>query len=318
MRITAIWVYLFVCLGYTQSSPITIQLSGDYPISGVIGIDLNIMAKKVSSDETTVPTTEKYDPDVCGITAASRIIGGKEVDPHQYPWTAAILVKGKRGVWCGASVLKRQYVLTAAHCLIKNQTFRFEKCQAKIRLGAHLVNAEKDPEQESRDFEVDEWKPHKGYDYYTKENDIALIKLKTPIVYGDSIRPICLPEKGEQVEPDQPITAVGWGTTTWGSNTTNNSEELLGVDLETWSFEKCRDAFPEGKITESMFCAFNRGKDTCSGDSGGPAMMRAKSKQWNIVGVTSWGFGCAQRYPGVYARVSNYIDWIEKSMENLN
>ncbi len=52
--------------------------------------------------------------------------------------------------------------------------------------------------------------------------------------------------------------------------------------------------------------------DTCQGDSGGPLMMFTSSKQWVLVGLTSFGDGCAQpAYSGVYTRVAAYESWIK-------
>ncbi|CAF4505772.1 unnamed protein product, partial [Rotaria sp. Silwood2] len=62
-----------------------------------------------------------------------------------------------------------------------------------------------------------------------------------------------------------------------------------------------------------QFCAgvSGGGKDTCQGDSGGPLMMFTTSNQWVLVGVTSYGIGCARAaYAGVYTRVAYYQDWI--------
>jgi len=51
--------------------------------------------------------------------------------------------------------------------------------------------------------------------------------------------------------------------------------------------------------------------DTCQGDSGGPLMMFTASGQWELVGVTSYGIGCAEAsYSGVYTRVAAYQNWI--------
>ena len=57
--------------------------------------------------------------------------------------------------------------------------------------------------------------------------------------------------------------------------------------------------------------------DTCQGDSGGPLMMYTASKQWVLVGVTSYGIGCARRdYAGVYTRVAVYQRWIASTTGN--
>ena len=51
--------------------------------------------------------------------------------------------------------------------------------------------------------------------------------------------------------------------------------------------------------------------DTCQGDSGGPLMMYTTSQQWILVGVTSYGVGCARaNYAGVYTRIAAYQSWI--------
>ena len=63
---------------------------------------------------------------------------------------------------------------------------------------------------------------------------------------------------------------------------------------------------------QGMYCAgvTGGGKDACQGDSGGPTKYNNK-----LVGATSWGIGCAQaKYPGVYADVAVYRNWIDSQM----
>jgi len=64
-----------------------------------------------------------------------------------------------------------------------------------------------------------------------------------------------------------------------------------------------------------MFCAGEvgeGGKDACQGDSGGPVTYNG-----NVVGATSWGYGCADpKYPGVYARVTAQLDWILENTQD--
>merc|ERR1739836_192852 len=72
-----------------------------------------------------------------------------------------------------------------------------------------------------------------------------------------------------------------------------------------------------GSITDSMICAGYPGvggKDACQGDSGGPFVCNDGGKAV-IAGVVSWGNGCALAdYPGVYARTTYFLDWIQNSM----
>jgi secreted trypsin-like serine protease len=59
--------------------------------------------------------------------------------------------------------------------------------------------------------------------------------------------------------------------------------------------------------------------DTCQGDSGGPLMMFNSDNFWEVVGITSYGHGCAEPdYPGVYTRVAAYEMWINITMNNGN
>ncbi|CAM2712139.1 unnamed protein product [Rotaria socialis] len=69
-----------------------------------------------------------------------------------------------------------------------------------------------------------------------------------------------------------------------------------------------------------QFCAgvSGGGKDTCQGDSGGPLMMFTTSNQWVLVGLTSYGIGCARAaYPVVYTRVAYYQDWIRTTTSGV-
>jgi len=65
------------------------------------------------------------------------------------------------------------------------------------------------------------------------------------------------------------------------------------------------------QIHPSEICAGGEvGKDACTGDGGSPLVCQAQSGRWTVVGLVSWGIGCASELPGVYVRVSHFKDWI--------
>ena len=149
------------------------------------------------------------------------------------------------------------------------------------------------------------------------------------------IQPLCLPT-GRYAQETFTHTlpmALGWGTTYYDGN---EVDILRGVPILVWTNEDC-DQVSVGKrgsnmsssfplfqayfqpITEVFLCAgyADGGRDACQGDSGGPLMLYdAEAGSWLLVGIVSFGNRCAEPgYPGVYTRVTNFMDWI---LANLN
>ena len=104
--------------------------------------------------------------------------------------------------------------------------------------------------------------------------------------------------------------AVGWGRTTEGGGP--GATILQEVEVPMITTEKCQSLYPDSNVTDDMLCAaFDEGgKDACQGDSGGP-YYKCIEKRLVHVGIVSWGEGCARPgKPGVYTKVSQYLDWI--------
>lgn len=154
-------------------------------------------------------------------------------------------------------------------------------------------------------------------------NDIGLLQLTRPVEITRYARPACLFTE-PNILATEPLIATGWGRTEFYGP---SSADLLQVTLEQFSIDQCAQSYkpspqlPMGVEGDSQLCAGSRfeQKDTCNGDSGGPLQMirhgnRNNNVQYNIVGVTSFGKGCGTiGVPGVYTRVSHYVDWIEES-----
>ncbi len=101
-------------------------------------------------------------------------------------------------------------------------------------------------------------------------------------------------------------------------NTNPNSggyypDNLYHVELAYVSQATCNSNYGGG-ILSSMMCASDPGQDSCQGDSGGP-LYDANTNVKTLVGVVSWGNGCAQTgYPGVYSRIANQWTWIKTTI----
>lgn len=95
---------------------------------------------------------------------------------------------------------------------------------------------------------------------------------------------------------------------------------LQEVDLPLKSDQFCLTRFGSQFFVSTMFCVANGiEKDTCQGDSGGTLVhYNSVRAQWEIQGLTSWGYGCAANNPGVYTRVATYYNWIIQTITNAS
>jgi uncharacterized repeat protein (TIGR01451 family)/CSLREA domain-containing protein len=107
------------------------------------------------------------------------------------------------------------------------------------------------------------------------------------------------------VTPGTTSTVTGWGTTASGGTV---SQKLLEVELPIITNTDCDNVY--FVIIGSMVCAGGTpagGTDSCQGDSGGPLVVRDGGSGWKLLGVVSFGTGCASpNVPGVYTRVSSF------------
>ncbi|CAG2059264.1 unnamed protein product [Timema podura] len=125
----------------------------------------------------------------CGhlVHVEDRIVGGSMTTPHLYPWMVAILNGGR--LHCGGSAINNLYILTAGHCLKWAN-----KDELVVVLGMHdRVQMEEGTE---KFVKIDSLIIHESFtsDYLHDTDDIGLVKLKEPIVWDETIQPICLPK----------------------------------------------------------------------------------------------------------------------------
>ncbi|CAG9865503.1 unnamed protein product [Phyllotreta striolata] len=239
----------------------------------------------------------------CGVSnQENRIVGGHPTGVNRYPWMARLVYDGH--YHCGASLLTEDFVLTAAHCLRK-----LKKSKIRVILGDH--DASTTTEIPAMMRAVSSIIRHKSFDADTFNHDIALLKLRKPVEFTKQIRPVCLPKTGDP--SGRTGTVVGWGRTSEGGMLPTVVQE---VEVPILTQAQCKGMkYRASRITNYMLCAGKGTQDSCQGDSGGPLLVHSGDK-YEIVGIVSWGVGCGRPgYPGVYTRVSKYVNWLKTNLQ---
>lgn len=227
-----------------------------------------------------------------------QIVGGTEAEIGSYPFQVGLAYNGFQG--CGGSLIAEDWVLTAAHCCGSDN----------VLIGRHNIAAM--DEDGAEDIEVDYEIVHPRYNSLTLNNDISLLKLTRPSAFSS----ITWDDGSQDTSDGTPVTVIGWGTT---SSSGPASDVLLEAEVNIVGNSQCNtDYGVTTRITDEMMCAASEGKDACQGDSGGPLFVKGTNSTSDVqVGIVSWGFGCADPdYPGVYARVSEFDEWIRDVMSS--
>ncbi|XP_077422327.1 transmembrane protease serine 4a isoform X1 [Vanacampus margaritifer] len=233
----------------------------------------------------------------------NRIVGGTDATIEDWPWQVSLQQAGQHT--CGGSLVSTRWVVTAAHCFTgsNKELSRWKVVSGRTFMGTLGGSS------------VDRIIRHGNYDPARNDYDIALMRLTSPIRVGVSRMPVCLPPKAFGLSPSASMVVTGWG---YLEENGAISSSLQKANIPLIERSKCASPTVYGNaITNRMICAgFMEGRvDACQGDSGGP-LVHFTSSKWYLIGVVSWGVGCArERRPGVYSNVEEMLNWIRTVME---
>uniref|UniRef100_A0A8C8B6Q4 Serine protease 57 n=1 Tax=Otus sunia TaxID=257818 RepID=A0A8C8B6Q4_9STRI len=211
-------------------------------------------------------------------TQGSRIIGGKVVAPHSRPFIASIQVDGQHV--CGGFLVWPKWVMTA---------------------GGHAP-----PRGSQQVFGIADSIAHPHYNPLAVDNDIRLLRLNRSATLNKYVKRIRLPSPHVDLKPGTVCYVMGWGDT---SNYGDQPAELMETSTTIIKRSFCRTLW-RGKVSPNMLCGASRNatlQGVCAGDSGGPLIFKDK-----VYGIVSFsGERCGdRRYPDIYTKISNYIDWV--------
>ncbi|XP_059111890.1 chymotrypsin-C [Peromyscus eremicus] len=238
---------------------------------------------------------------------STRVVGGEDAVPHSWPWQISLQYL-KDDTWrhtCGGTLITKSHVLTAAHCINKDLTYR-------VALGKYNLTVE--DEEGSLYSEVDTIYVHEKWNSLFVWNDIAIIKLAEPVELSDTIKVGCIPEEGALLPQDYPCYVTGWGRLWTGGPIADVLQQGLQPIVSHATCSRLDWWFI--KVRKTMVCAGGDGViSACNGDSGGPLNCQAEDGSWQVHGIVSFGSGqgCnTYKKPVVFTRVSAYNDWINE------
>lgn len=241
-----------------------------------------------------------------------RVVGGEGVPNGKYRFVSALLDTRRgsspdRQQFCGGTLIDRNSVLTAAHCVYDrdsngNIDRKIPVRYLRVTVGRTVLNSDQGQVRQVTRVTV-----HPRYNDNTRARDVAVLQLKSTV----NTAPIRLAAPGTDglERAGRSATVAGWGNTIrqtppYSLESDSYPNRLQEGNVPLVSDSECGDVYEPGFASGVQVCAGRENRDTCQGDSGGP-MWVDTSKGRRQIGITSYGAGCgADGYPGVYTEVN--------------
>lgn len=220
--------------------------------------------------------------------------------PEAWPWAAAVMradvADPVAAEVCAATVIPGEWVLTAAHCLVRDGR-TLGPAEVQVGVGSPDLRA-------MRRLPVAQVVVYPGYVPTSAARDVALLQLAQPSGVAPAALDVARRDRGALGEP----WAAGWGLDAAAPST------LLIERATTTPLERCVKALKQAGVPWGSICAAfppTLAAAVCAGDSGGP--LADFARKGVLAGVASSGPSlCAAGRPGVYADVAAFRAWIAK------
>lgn len=248
------------------------------------------------------------------VSWSPQIVGGVAAVPGEWPWQVQIGYFDDLESFphiCGGAILDHFWIVTAAHC-IQQQHKLLAATNLNVTVGEHHRDLVEGREQ---NIPVDKIFIHENFNFSLLKNDIALIRLKEPILFNAYVSPICLTNTDFPTNTSCYVT--GWGQP---GSLASSVDILQETTIPLMDHNVCKTHFRNiNPVTTDMRCAGRLGQSqgSCKGDSGGPLTCE-RDGRWFLLGITSWSEnGCMdQGDPGVFANVLYFRNWMDEIMKN--
>ncbi|CAB3220212.1 unnamed protein product [Arctia plantaginis] len=256
--------------------------------------------------------------------AVPLVVNGTPTLEGQWPWQIALYQTQVRTIdnkyLCGGTLVSHRHVITAAHCVTRKKSkLEVNKNTLTVYLGKHNLRTSVEGVQVRF---VDRIIVHTEYNASSYSRDLAILTLREPVTYTDTVRPACLwPEN--QVDLQNVIgkkgSVVGWGFDETGVAT----EELSLVEMPVVDQETCLRSYNEFFVrftSPYTYCAgYRDGTSVCNGDSGGGMVFKI-SGTWFLRGLVSLSvarqneYRCDPSHYVIFTDLAKFLPWIKQNV----